>query len=184
MSEFKFSSENNAKIKEIISKYPKGKQRSAIIELLYLAQKQNKNHLTKSAMDNVADILQLAPIRVYEIANFYTMFNLNSVGEYFIQICTTTPCWLKGSDQIVEACKSKLDVEARIVTNDGKFSYNEVECLGACVNAPMVQINDDYYEDLDKELMIELIENLQNNNKVTIGSQTKRQCSAPKDVSN
>ncbi|MFN7039339.1 MAG: NADH-quinone oxidoreductase subunit NuoE [Alphaproteobacteria bacterium] len=176
---FKFTEENYSKIRKLISKYPEGKQRSAIIATLDLAQRQNNGYLTRAAMDEVAEILSLAPIRVYEIATFYTMFNLKPVGKNFIQICTTTPCWLRGSDEIVEACKKELEVSEREVTKDGKFSYIEVECLGACANAPVVQINDDYYEDLTAEAMTKIIDELREDKQVKIGSQTGRTCSAP-----
>jgi NADH-quinone oxidoreductase subunit E len=125
-------------------------------------------------MDVVADYLEMPRIRVYEVASFYTMFNLKPVGEHFIQVCTTTPCWLRGSADIVQTCKKKLGVGLGETTSDGKFTLTEVECLGACVNAPMVQINDDFYEDLTPELMDKLIETLKANKKPEVGSQTGR----------
>jgi NADH-quinone oxidoreductase E subunit len=176
---FEFSKENLKKAKEIVAKYPEGKQRSAILPLLDLAQRQNDNWLSREALDYIGIYLDLPAIRVYEVATFYTMFNLAPVGQNFIQVCRTTPCWLRGSDKITEACKSKLGIEIGEKTADGKFSLVEVECLGACVNAPMVQINDDYYEDLSPKLMEKIIDDLSAGKKINIGSQTGRQCSAP-----
>lgn len=176
---FEFNKANLKKAKEIIAKYPEGKQRSALLPLLDIAQRQNDNWLPVPVMDYVAEFLDLAPIRVYEVATFYTMFNTKPVGKNFIQVCRTTPCWLRGSDNITNACKNKLGIEIGETTEDGKFSLIEVECLGACVNAPMVQINDDYFEDLDEKLMVEIIDDLSAGKKIKIGSQTGRQCSAP-----
>lgn len=156
---FAFSEENEKKISEIIANYPPGRQQSAVIPLLDLAQRQHDNWLPRAAMDEVARILDMPPIRVYEVATFYTMFNLEPVGEHFVQVCTTTPCMLCGSDEIVKTCKKKTGIKNFGETSkDGKFTLVEVECLGACVNAPMVQINDDYYEDLTPELMEELLD--------------------------
>ena len=131
------------------------------------------------AIEYVAAFLEVAPIRVHEVASFYSMFNLKPVGKYFIQVCRTTPCWLRGSDGITEACKKKLGVGLRQVTEDGLFSVIEVECLGACANAPMVQINDWYYEDLTPERMEEIIDDLRAGKEVKVGSQTGRLASAP-----
>ncbi|HUK59521.1 MAG TPA: NADH-quinone oxidoreductase subunit NuoE [Stellaceae bacterium] len=146
---FAFTPENLAKAKAHIAKYPPGRQASAVLPLLDLAQRQHDNWLPRAAMDHVAEILEMAAIRVYEVATFYTMFNLRPVGRYFFQICTTTPCWLRGSDDVVAACRKKLGIDIGETTPDGLFSLREVECLGACVNAPIIQINDDFYEDLD-----------------------------------
>ena len=157
---FIFDDENLAKAQAIIKKYPEGKQKSAILPLLDLAQRQMHGWLPKVAIEYVAKFLNLPFIRAYEVATFYTMFNLQPVGKYHIQVCTTTPCWLRGSDQIVTACKKKLGIDLNETTNDGKFSLIEVECLGACVNAPVVQINDDYFEDLTEEKVIDLIDKL------------------------
>lgn len=176
---FEFSSENYEKAKEYIAKYPAGRQASAVLPLLDLAQRQSNGWLPKAAMDHVASILGMAPIRVYEVASFYTMFNLAPVGEFFVQVCTTTPCWLRGSDHIMGACKNKLGIGHGETSEDGKFTVLEVECLGACANAPMVQINDDFYEDLDGGLMENLLDNLAAGNLVKKGSQTGRQGSAP-----
>jgi NADH-quinone oxidoreductase subunit E len=171
---FVFSPDNLIRVKKIIAKYPVGRQASAVIPLLDIAQRQCGNWLPQVAMDVVADYLEMPRIRVYEVASFYTMFNLKPVGEHFIQVCTTTPCWLRGSADIVQTCKKKLGVGLGETTSDGKFTLTEVECLGACVNAPMVQINDDFYEDLTPELMDKLIETLKANKKPEVGSQTGR----------
>jgi len=171
---FVFTAENLARAQKIIAKYPEGRQASAVIPLLDIAQRQNDNWLSVPAMDYVADLLQMPHVRVYEVATFYTMFNKDKVGANFIQICTTTPCWLRGSAEIKKTCHDKLGVADGELTADGKFSYVEVECLGACVNAPMVQINDDYYEDLTAEIMAKLIDDLKAGKKLTVGSQTGR----------
>lgn len=176
---FDFTKENKVKIKEFIAKYPKGREQSAILSLLYLAQGQNDGWIPIAAMDEIAKILSIAYIRVYEVASFYSMFNLKPVGKYHIQICGTTPCWLRGSDEIKNICKAKLNIEIGETTSDNKFTLSEVECLGACSNAPMVQINDDYYEDLTAEIMDRILDDLAKDQKVKIGSQTGRSGSAP-----
>jgi NADH-quinone oxidoreductase E subunit len=179
---FEFTKENLKKAKEHIAKYPEGKQRSALMPLLWIAQKQNDNWLPQDALDYIADMLELPPIKVYEVATFYTMYNLQPVGKNHIQVCRTTPCWLRGSDDITKACKDKLGVGIGEVSKDGEFSLIEVECLGACVNAPMIQINDDYFEDLTAESMEKIIDDLATGKKLKIGSQIGRQCSAPVDT--
>ena len=146
---FAFTPENLASARAHVAKYPEGRQASAVLPLLDLAQRQNGGWLPRAAMDHVAGLLGMAPIRVYEVASFYTMFNLRPVGRYLLQACTTTPCWLRGSDAVVEACRRKLGIGIGGTTADGLFTLVEVECLGACVNAPILQINDDFYEDLD-----------------------------------
>lgn len=176
---FTFSAANFEKAQKTIAKYPAGRQASAVLPLLDMAQRQSGNWLPKAAMDYVASILGMAPIRVYEVASFYTMFNLAPVGQHFIQVCTTTPCWLRGSDDIMAACKKNLGIGKGETTADGKFTVVEVECLGACVNAPMVQINDDYFEDLDFAKTETLLDNLKAGKAVTKGPQNGRQCSAP-----
>ena len=175
---FAFSAENRAECDRIIAKYPKGRQASAVLPLLYVAQRQ-EGWVPRAAMDVIAEILDMAPIRVYEVATFYTMFNLKPVGKYHIQVCRTTPCWLRGADQMTETCKSKLGIGLKETTKDGKFSLVEVECLGACVNAPVVQINDDFYEDLDPKKLEWLLDELAAGRKPQYGSQTGRQGSAP-----
>jgi len=173
-SVFAFSLDNLARAQKIITKYPEGRQASAVLPLLDLAQRQTGNWLPRAAMDYVADMLSMPRIRVYEVATFYTMFNLQPVGEHFIQICTTTPCWLRGSQQIVKTCRDKLGIDPNETTGDGKFTVTEVECLGACVNAPMVQINDDYYEDLTPEIMAGICDDLKAGKQLSVGSQTGR----------
>ncbi len=137
--------------KTIIARYPAGRQQSAVMPLLALAQRQNGGWLPKAAMDYVAGMLGMAPVRVYEVASFYTMYNLDPVGKNVIEVCTTTPCWLRGSDAIVEACEKHLGIGLGETTADGQFTLREAECLGACVNAPMCSIGEHYYEDLTPE---------------------------------
>jgi NADH-quinone oxidoreductase E subunit len=176
---FAFTSENLKKAQAHIAKYPPGRQASAVLPLLDLAQRQHDNWLPRAAMDVVADMLGMARIRVYEVATFYTMFNLKPVGKHFFQICTTTPCWLRGSDEVVAACKKKLGIGIGETTADGKFTLKEVECLGACVNAPIIQVNDDFYEDIDGRSTEALIDALARGEKPPMGSVKKRQTSAP-----
>jgi len=171
---FAFTAENLELAQKIIMRYPEGRQASAVIPLLDMAQRQNGNWLPQAAMDYVAAMLDMPPIRVYEVATFYTMFNLKPVGEYLIQICTTTPCWLRGSSEIVRACKEKLGIGMNETSADGRFTLREVECMGACANAPMVQINDDYYEDLTPQSMDAILDALKSGKKPKPGSQTGR----------
>jgi len=146
---FEFTPENLQLAEAHIAKYPPGRQASAVLPLLDLAQRQCSGWLPRAAMDYVAQMLGMAPIRVYEVGSFYTMFNLRPVGRYLLQACTTTPCCLRGSDDVVGACERKLGIGIGETTADGLFTLVEVECLGACVNAPILQVNDDFYEDLD-----------------------------------
>ena len=176
---FAFSPENLKKALAFIAKYPAGRQASAVLPLLDLAQRQSGNWLPRAAMDKVAEMLSMPPIRVYEVASFYAMFNLKPVGKHFFQICTTTPCWLRGSDQVVEACHKKLGIGIGETTKDGLFTLTEVECLGGCVNAPIIQVNDDFYEDLDGKSTEALIDALKAGKAPPAGSVTKRQGSAP-----
>jgi len=155
--EFEFTSDNLEKAKKIIKKYPNGKQQSAVMPLLYLAQKQNNNWIPLAAIKYIGKLLEMPYIKVYEVATFYTMYNLTPVGHHFIQICTTTPCMIRGAYELVEACKEKISPNENELSKDKKCSWIEVECLGACVNAPMMQINDDYYEDLDKEKTLKIL---------------------------
>lgn len=171
---FTFTADNLALAKRIISRYPPGKQQSAVMPLLDLAQRQNGNWLPRAAMDYVADLLGMPRIRVYEVASFYTMYNKAPVGKFLIWVCTTTPCWLCGSEDVKRAIKDKLGVSPGHTTPDGLFTVVEAECLGACVNAPMVQVNDDYYEDLNYERMVAVIEALKRGERPPIGSQTGR----------
>ncbi|MBN34194.1 MAG: NADH-quinone oxidoreductase subunit NuoE [Rhodospirillaceae bacterium] len=175
---FAFSAENAEKAQAIIAKYPEGRQQSAVMPLLDLAQRQ-ETWVSIAAMDLISDMLDMPAIRVYEVATFYTMYNLEPVGEFLIQVCTTTPCMLRDSDSIVEACRSHLGIDFEETTEDGKFTMMEVECLGACVNAPMVQINDDFYEDLDAEKMLNILDALKRGEKPAIGSQNGRHTSEP-----
>ena len=176
---FTFTPENLAKAKAHMAKYPPGRQASAVLPLLDLAQRQHDNWLPRAAMDVVADMLGMARIRVYEVATFYSMLNLKPVGKHFFQICTTTPCWLRGSDAVVEACRKKLGIGIGETTADGRFTLTEVECLGACVNAPIIQVNDDFYEDLDGASTEALIEALRRGETPKPGSAKGRQTSAP-----
>jgi NADH-quinone oxidoreductase E subunit len=176
---FAFSSENADKAKAIITKYPPRFQASAVMPLLDLAQRQNDGWLPKAAMDHVAEMLQMPPIRVYEVATFYTMYNLKPVGKHHIQVCTNLPCWLRGSDVVVGACKRTLAIDFGMTTEDGMFTLSEVECLGACVNAPMMQINDDYYEDLDSDTTEKILSTLKSGGKPKPGSQIGRHTCEP-----
>ena len=175
---FAFTEANLAEAKKHIAKYPKGRQASAVMPLLWLAQYQ-EGWVSRAAMDVVAGMLEMAPIRVYEVATFYTMYNLKPVGKHLIQVCRTTPCWLRGSDALTEHCKKKLGIGLKETTKDGKFTLMEVECLGACVNAPMVQINDDFYEDLTPETLGKVLDELAAGRKPKIGPQIDRLNSAP-----
>ena len=157
---FEFSSSSLEEANKIVSKYPKGKQQSAVMALLYIAQKQNDNWIPLVAMKYIAKFLDMPYIKVYEAATFYTLYNLSPVGKYFVQVCTTTPCMIRGANKLVEACKEKISDKENELSNDKSCSWMEVECLGACVNAPMMQINDNYYEDLDKEKTIEIFDKI------------------------
>ncbi|MDP1723538.1 MAG: NADH-quinone oxidoreductase subunit NuoE [Alphaproteobacteria bacterium] len=177
--EFSFSPENLKRAQEIMTHYPEGRQQSALLPLLDIAQRQNGGWLSRYALDYLAQFLGIAAIRVYEVASFYSMFNLKPVGQHLVQVCTTTPCWLRGSDSIMDTCKSKLGIGLGETTADKQFTLVEVECLGACVNAPLVQINDDYYEDLNADQMAKIIDDLKAGKKIEIGSQLGRKGSAP-----
>ena len=169
-SDFEFSKKNLEEAKKIIKKYPEGKQQSAVMPLLYLAQRQNDNWIPLVAMKYIAKFLKMPYIKVYEVATFYTMYNLSPVGKYFIQVCTTTPCMIRGANQLVEACKEKISENECELSDDKSCSWMEVECLGACVNAPMMQINDDYYEDLDKEKTLKILDKILKGEKPKPGS--------------
>jgi NADH-quinone oxidoreductase E subunit len=180
MSEsFKFSDENLATAKKIISRYPQGRQHSAVLPLLDLAQRQNDGHASDAVIDAVAAMLAMPRIRVMEIATFYTMFHRAPVGKYHLQCCTTTPCWLRGSAEVVDAMMKHLGIGYGEVTKDGLFSMIEVECLGGCVNAPIVQINDDFYEDLDAASIVKILNALKAGEQPKPGPQIGRQASAP-----
>ena len=181
---FNWSEDSFKKASEIIKKYPDSRQQSAVIPLLDLAQRQNLGWLSKTAIEKVAETLSMSYIRVLEVATFYSMFNLEPVGENFVQICRTTPCWLRGSDKLVEVAKKISNVKLGDTSDDKKFTIVEVECLGACCNAPMVQINDDYYEDLDEDSFKKLLTDLKQSKEIKKGSQIGRQTSHPQREKN
>ena len=167
---FEFNSENLSNAKKIIENYPEGKQQSAVMALLYIVQRQNNNWIPLVAMKYIAKMLHMSYIKVYEVATFYSMYNLSPVGNYFIQVCTTTPCMIRGAYKLVEACQEKISKNEKELSKDKSCSWMEVECLGACVNAPMMQINDDYFEDLDKEKTLKIIDQILNGEKPKPGS--------------
>lgn len=175
---FEFTPENLERTKEIIARYPEGRQASALMPLLDMAQRQI-GWLPHAAITYVADLLEVAHIRGYEVATFYTMYNLAPVGEHLVQVCTTTPCWLRGSTDIVSACENHLGIKTGETTADGMFTLREVECLGACVNAPLFQVGDNYYEDLDAASAVKVLEELRAGGNPRPGSQSGRQTSAP-----
>ena len=176
---FEFTKDSKAEAEAAIAKYPEGRQRSAVMPLLWIAQRQCGGWLPMPAIEYIAEYLDMPAIRVLEVASFYTMYNLKPIGKHYIQVCGTTPCWLRGSDNIMKACKDKLGIKNGETTEDGMFSLLEVECLGACVNAPMVQINDDYYEDLDSASMGRIIDQLRAGEEPTPGSQVARHTCEP-----
>ena len=177
---FDWSEKNFLKVKEIISNYPKNRQQSAVIPLLDLAQRQNNGWISKSIIEKVAETLSMSFIRVMEVASFYSMFNLEPVGKNFIQICKTTPCWLRGSEKLYKIAKEVTGCDVGETSHDNKFTLVEVECLGACCNAPMVQINDNYYEDLSEDNFKQLLLKLKENQVIKKGSQIGRKSSEPK----
>ena len=171
---FEFNSSSLDMANKIIAKYPKGKQQSAVMALLYIAQRQNNNWIPLAAMKYIAKILDMPYIKVYEVATFYSMYNLSPVGKYFIQVCTTTPCMIRGANKLVEACKEKISENESELSPDKNCSWIEVECLGACVNAPMMQVNEDYYEDLNDKKLEEIIETIYQNKIPKPGSYSGR----------
>lgn len=179
---FAFTQENLAWAQSEMRKYPEGRQASAVIPLLWRGQEQNGGWVTEPMLRVVGDMLDMPYIRVLEVATFYTMFSLQPRGKHLVQICKTTPCWLRGSDDITAVIKRKLGDEPGHVTGDGLFSWMEVECLGGCCNAPVVQINDDYYEDLDAAKMEAVLDALARGEQPKIGSQTGRRSSEPAGV--
>jgi len=178
---FEFNPKNLEIANKIISNYPKGKQKSAVMPLLYIAQNQNDNWIPLAAIKYISKVLSMPYIKVYEVATFYSMYNLSPVGKYFVQICTTTPCMIRGAYKLVEVCKEKISEKEKSLSKDGKCSWMEVECLGACVNAPMMQINEDYYEDLDKEKCEKIINQIINDKKPKEGSYRGRTNSEPEN---
>ncbi len=182
---FAFDAESEAAIAMHLQKYPPEKKASAVLPLLDIVQRQMKRHtdsawVPRVAMDVIAERLEMPPIRVYEVATFYLMFNMKPVGKWHLQLCTTTPCWLRGSDDVVKACRDITGIKGWGETSaDGLFTMTEVECVGACVNAPILQVNDDFYEDMDTETTKQLLEALKCNAPPKMGSMIGRQTSAP-----
>ena len=179
---FKFKDKNIEFANKIISNYPKGKQQSAVMALLYIAQKQNDNWIPLAAMKHIANFLDMPYIKVYEVATFYSMYNLAPVGKYLFQVCTTTPCMLRGAYDLVEVCKNKISKDENKISKDGKASWMEVECLGACVNAPMIQINMDYFEDLSPEKLEKIINQIKDNENPRPGSYKGRINTEPENI--
>ena len=177
--EFKFTEENLNKVEEILKRYPDKNKKSAVMPFLYLAQKQNNNWIPLAAMKYIANYLSMPYISVYEVATFYTMYNLAPVGKYFVQVCTTSPCLIRGADKIVKICKEKNSPNENEISKKGSCSWMEVECLGACVNGPMMQINNDYYEDLDEKNTKEILESLIKDKPLKPGSYRGRKNTAP-----
>ena len=186
--DFAFNTKFKKRVQAAIDLYPKGRQQSAVMPLLDLAQRQTAEAglkadppyggwIPRAAMDVIAQTLDMPPVKVYEVASFYSMYNLAPVGQYLVQVCTTTPCWLCGSDDVVKTCTDHLGIGMGETTKDGKFSLMEVECLGACVNAPMIQVNDDYYEDLNADTTREVLTALAADMTPSVGSQTGRKAS-------
>jgi NADH-quinone oxidoreductase E subunit len=173
-----FEFKDKKQVEEIIAKYPAGRQKSAVMPLLDLAQRQNDNWVSKDAIETIAGILDMPEIKVYEVASFYTMYNLKPVGKHLIQFCKTTPCMLRGIDELMKLAQEKLGIKMDETSSDNLFTLKEVECLGACVNAPMIQINDDFFEDLNRENFLQILEDLQAGKEIKVGSQIGRQCSA------
>ena len=178
---FEFTSKNLETTNKIKKNYPEGKHQSAVMALLYIAQKQNDNWIPLVALKCIAKFLNIPYIKVYEVATFYTMYNLSPVGNYLIQVCTTTPCMIKGADELVEVCKKKVSENENELSKDKSCSWMEVECLGACINAPMMQINDDYYEDLNKEKTEKIIDQILKGEKPKPGSYRGRTNSEPEN---
>ena len=179
--DFKFNNENLKKVDEILKKYPEKNKKSAVMPFLYLAQKQNNNWIPLAAVKYISKYLSMPYINVYEIATFYSMFNLSPVGKYFIQVCTTTPCLIRGADKIVKVCKQKISQKENQISKNGECSWTEVECLGACVNAPMMQINNDYYEDLDEKSSAKIIDSIFKNEILEPGSYRGRKNTSPEN---
>jgi NADH-quinone oxidoreductase subunit E len=182
---FAFDAESEAEIAKIVTRYPAGRQASAVLPVLYIAQNQMKRQTGSAwvpvkAMDAVGARLGMAPIRVYEVATFYFMFNTRPIGKFHLQVCTTTPCWLRGSDEVTAACRKETGIQGWGETSaDKMFTMTEVECLGACVNAPILQVDDDFYEDMDAAKVVELLAALRRGDRPKPGSMTGRQTSAP-----
>lgn len=171
---FEFSAANQKRIEEILKKYPPERKKSAVMPLLDLAQRQHDNWIPNAAIKKIGEILEVPQIKVYEVATFYTMYNLAPVGKYFVQVCTTSPCMIRGSGKIVNLCKKFISEKEGKLSEDKKTSWIEVECLGACVSAPMMQINDDFYEDLTEETATKIFEGIKIDKLPNPGSQKGR----------
>ena len=178
---FEFNEKSMEAANKIVSNYPDGRQQSAVMALLYIAQRQHDNWIPLKAMKYIAKFLDMPYIKVYEVATFYSMYNLSPVGKYFFQVCTTTPCMLRGAYDLVKVCKKKISEKENELSEDGKISWMEVECLGACVNAPMMQVNEDYYEDLNDKKLEEIIDTIYQNKIPKPGSYTGRINAGPVD---
>jgi len=176
---FEFNDKNIELAKKMINNYPEGKQQSAVMSLLYLAQRQNNNWIPLAAMKYIAKFLNMPYIKVYEVATFYSMYNLSPVGKFFYQVCTTTPCMLRGAYKLVDVCKKKISNKENEISREGNSSWMEVECLGACINAPMMQVNADYYEDLDEANTKKILNSFLEDKPLKPGSYRNRKNSAP-----
>ena len=178
---FEFTKENLVLAENILNKYHKERKKSAVMPLLYLAQNQNDNWIPLAALKYIGKFLSMPYINVYEIATFYSMYNLSPVGKYFVQVCTTTPCLLRGANEIVKACQKKISKNENTISENGMCSWTEVECLGACVNAPMMQVNRDYYEDLSKNNIEKILDSFMQDDPIKPGSFRNRKSSAPEN---
>ena len=178
---FEFTKENKENAEKILKKYPENRKKSAVMPFLYLAQRQNENWIPLTAMKYIAKYLEMPYIKVYEVATFYTMYNLAPVGKYFVQVCTTSPCLIRGADKVVKICKEKISKEENTLSENKLCSWLEVECLGACVNAPMMQINNDYYEDLDKDKTLKILDEILNGKNPKPGSYRGRVNNEPEN---
>tara|TARA_B110001452_G_scaffold259359_1_gene255614 strand:+ start:26 stop:631 length:606 start_codon:yes stop_codon:yes gene_type:complete len=176
---FKFTDENLIIAKNILKKYPNKNKKSAVMPFLFLAQKQNNNWIPLEAMKYIGKYLSMPYISVYEVATFYTMYNLSPVGKYFVQVCTTSPCMIRGAEKLIKVCKEKISNDENQISKNGNCSWLEVECLGACVNAPMMQINNDYYEDLDEHNTRKIIDSLLDDKPLQPGSYRGRKNTSP-----
>jgi len=176
---FEFSQDNLQEAENIIKKYPKNRKASAVLALLYLVQKQHDNWIPLEAIKYVAKFLEIPYIQVYEVATFYSMFNLAPVGKYFVQVCTTTPCMIRGTNKVLDVCKKHIAKNQNELSKNKLCSWTEVECLGSCVSAPMMQINQDYFEDLDEKKTEEIIQMLLNDKFPKPGSYRNRKNTAP-----
>ena len=177
LTTFSFNNQNQETALQILKKYPEERKQSAVMPFLDLDQRQNDNWLSRDVVESVANFLEMPFIRVWEVVTFYSMYYTKYNGKYLVQVCSTTPCWLRGSDQVAKACKEMISPEQNTVSKDGLFSWMQVECLGACVNAPLVQINDDYYEDLTYDTTVNILQSLIDGKKIEVGSQSGRKSS-------